>query len=47
MADRLPLNVSARLDDESIADPLLPRAIDAAPIVTVPPENAFERRTRT
>ena len=47
MADGLPLNVNARVDDESIADPLLLRAIAAEPIVTAVPEKAFERRTRT
>ena len=46
-ADGLPLNVSARTEDPSMADPPLLRAIAAEPIVTALAENAFERRNRT
>src|SRR3954462_12479152 len=47
--DDLPLKVSACSDraDGSIFAPPPLDAIDAAPIVTAAPENAFEKRTRT
>src|SRR5688572_1704051 len=47
VAVRLPLNVKVRLVAAPVAAPPLLRARAPAPIVTVAPENAFARRTRT